>query len=197
MARIRQFLAELDARWKPVGAEPFTLQIIGSAALMLQCDYDRGTKDGDILESKDLSPAVKSQLLFLAEKGSGLHKELRIHVDIVRSAILFLPQKPEFHPVPDLRLKNFSIEALDPVDVALSKLKRFSQSDRNDIRALADRGRLDQKRLLARFEAAIDMFSTDARADEFPLYIKNLHFVEREILGVEPSPVELPDWMQG
>ncbi len=63
MALIKEFLTEIDAKWKPIGEEPITLQIIGSAALMLQCDYDRGTKDMDVLEAKDGSPAVKEGLL--------------------------------------------------------------------------------------------------------------------------------------
>ena len=196
MARIRQFLCEIDARWKPLGGEPFTLQVIGSAALMLRCDYDRGTKDGDILESKDLPAAVKAQLLALADKGSDLHKDFRIYIDIVRSAILFAPQRLAFHPAADLRLKNFAVEALDVVDVVVSKLKRFNASDKNDIRAMIERKLVGQEELAARFKAAIDMFSTDARAEEIPAYIKNLHFVERELLGVEPSAIDLPDWMQ-
>jgi hypothetical protein len=194
--QIRQFLAAIDAKWKAVGGEPITLQVIGSAALMLQCDYDRGTKDGDILESKEIPPAVKTQLLALADKGTDLSKDFRMHIDIVRSAILFVPQRLIFHPVPDLRLKNFSVEALDVVDVAVSKLKRFNQSDKNDIRAMADRGLVDHKKLIARFEAAIDMFSTDARSEEFPHYIKNLRFVEKEILDVPSADIELPLWMQ-
>ena len=194
--QIRKFLAAIDAKWKAVGAEPITLQVIGSAALMLQCDYDRGTKDGDILESKNLPPAAKVQLLALADKGTDLSKGFRIHIDIVRSAILFVPQRLIFHPVPDLRLKNFSVEVLDIVDVVVSKLKRFNQSDKNDIRAMADSGLVDHKKLIARFEAAVDMFSTNARAEEFPHYIKNLHFVEQEILGVDPSKIDLPGWMQ-
>jgi len=35
VALIKEFLTEIDARWKPIGGEPFTLQVIGSAALML------------------------------------------------------------------------------------------------------------------------------------------------------------------
>ena len=51
MALIKEFLTEIDAKWKPIGGEPILLQVIGSAALMLQCDYERGTKDGDVLEA--------------------------------------------------------------------------------------------------------------------------------------------------
>jgi len=192
VAQFKEFLAEIDARWKPVGAEPITLQVIGSAALMLQADYDRGTKDGDVLESGDGPAAIKEQLLALAGKKTKLHDQFRIYLDVVQRAILFLPQGPVFHPVKDLALKNFRVEVLDIVDVAVSKLKRYNGDDANDIRAMADRDLLDHARLAARFKGAADRFSIDARALDVPRYLKNLHKVERDILGVTPSDIELP-----
>lgn len=192
VAQFKEFLTEIDARWKPVGAEPITLQVIGSAALMLQADYDRGTKDGDVLESRDGTAAIKEQLLALAGKKTKLHDQFRIYLDVVQRAILFLPQGPVFHPVKDLALKNFRVEVLDIVDVAVSKLKRYNGDDANDIRAMAGRDLLDHARLVERFKGAADRFSIDARALDVPRYLKNLHKVERDILGVTPSDIELP-----
>jgi len=192
VAQFREFLTEIDARWKPVGAEPITLQVIGSAALMLQADYDRGTKDGDVLESRDGPAAIKEQLLALAGKKTKLHDQFRIYLDVVQRAILFLPQGPVFYPVEGLALKNFRVEVLDIVDVAVSKLKRYNGDDANDIRAMADRDLLDHARLVERFKGAADRFSIDARALDVPRYLKNLHKVERDIFGVTPSDIELP-----
>lgn len=192
MALIREFLAEIDAKWKPIGGEPILLQIIGSAALMLQCDYERGTKDGDVLEAKDGPPAIKEQLISLAGKESDLHKQFRVHIDVVNRAIPFLPQQPVFHPLPSLPLRNFKIEVLDAVDVVLSKLKRYNSDDKNDIRAMADRMLFDHGRLVARFEAAADWFSMDARAADVPRYLKHLRAVERDILGIPSADIELP-----
>lgn len=196
MAQIRGLLTEIDALWKPIGPGPITLQVIGSAALMLQTDYDRGTKDGDVLESKTDKDAIKAQLLALAGKETDLHKRLRLYIDVVNGAILFLPQKPAFHPLSDLPLKNFSVEVLDVVDVALSKLRRFHSDDKNDIRAMADRGLLDHKRLVTRFNGAVDWFSMDARAPEVKRCLRNLHAVERDILVLPESEIELPESMQ-
>ena len=77
MALIREFLAEIDARWKPLGGEPISLQVIGSTALMLQTDYDRGTKDSDVLESAGVSGAVGKRLLALAGKETDIEKQFR------------------------------------------------------------------------------------------------------------------------
>lgn len=192
MALIGNFLAEIDARWKPTGEEPIRLQIIGSAALMLQAAYERGTKDGDVLESGLGSPAIKERLLALAGPGTDMHRQFRVYIDVVKRAILFLPQQPLFRPLPGLSLKNFEAEVLDVNDVVLSKLKRYSNDDANDIRAMVDRKLIDHARLVARFEAAADWFSIDARAPDVSRYLKNLHTVERDILGIPPSNIELP-----
>lgn len=192
MAQIKELLTEIDKRWRPIGAEPITLQIIGSAALMLQTDYDRGTKDGDVLESKENTVAIKEQLLALAGKNTDLHAQFGMYVDVVFRALLFLPTKAQFHPLPGLSLKNFKIELLDVVDVVISKLSRFNNSDRNDIRAMADRGLIDHARLVKRFEAAALWFSCDARAEDVPRYLKNFHTVERDMLALPLSEIELP-----
>ena len=197
MALIKEFLTEIDARWKPIGEEPITLQIIGSAALMLQCDYDRGTKDMDVLEAQGGSPAIKEKLLAMAGKETDICKQFRIYIDVVTRAILFLPQRPIFHPLASLPLKNFKIEVLDINDVVLSKLKRYHSDDKNDIRAMAEKNMLDHKRLVTRFKAAADWFSIDARAPDVSRYLRNLNKVERDILDIPQSDIELPDGMEG
>lgn len=192
MTLVKEFLKEIDIRWKPVGAEPITLQVIGSTALMLQTDYARGTKDGDVLESRDGPTAIKEQLISLAGRNTDIHKKFRVHIDVVSRALLFLPQRPVFHPLSALHLKSFKVEVLDVVDVAVSKLIRYSGDDANDISAMADRDLLDHARLVARFLAAADRFSIDARAMDVPRYLRNLRTVERDILDVPPAEIDLP-----
>lgn len=196
MKLINNFLTDLSKQWKPLGGEPIRIRIIGSAALMLQTDYERGTKDGDILEAAEITPAVREQLLSLAGPKTTLHEKYRMYVDVVLEAILFWPQGPVFHPVPNLPLNNFAVEVLDLTDVIVSKLKRLNQNDIDDIKAMAGRKLLDHKKLVSRFESAVDRFSTDARADDLWKYIKNLNRIERDVLGVSESKIELPDWMQ-
>ena len=49
--------------------------------------------------------------------------------------------------------------------------------------------------LIERFRLAVEMFSMDARADELPRYVRNLHQAERDLFGVEETEIELPDWI--
>lgn len=196
MKLINKFLSEIDESWKPVGGEQIRLRIIGSAALMLQTDYERGTKDSDILEAAEITPPVREQLLALAGPKSPLFTKHRMYIEVVARAILFWPQTPVFHTARDLSLKNFTVEALDLTDVVVSKLKRLNQNDADDIEALAKKGLLNHTELVERFEAAIDFLSTSGFAEDFPKFIANLNRVERDYLGVPESKIEFPGWMQ-
>ncbi len=70
MTIIERFFADLDARWPPTTAEPLRIRIIGSAALMLQAEYERGTNDCDVIETDQLTGDTKERLIDVAGKGS-------------------------------------------------------------------------------------------------------------------------------
>lgn len=56
MNQIGEFIAEIDRSWEPLRQERQPLRIIGCGALMLQTDYERGTKDSDVLQAADFKP---------------------------------------------------------------------------------------------------------------------------------------------
>jgi hypothetical protein len=191
---IGDFFRDIDERWKPSGPDKIRL---GSTALMLRSNYDRGTKDSDVLETAQITKAVAEQLRALAGKGTDLHRRHRMYLDIVSAALPFLPQQPRCHPHPSLTasLANFEIEVLDVIDVVVSKLKRFNPADQSDIEAMIDRGLVPHDALIERFNDAVDAFEMDARADDLPQYVRNLHSVERNIFDVSETAIELPAWI--
>lgn len=144
-----------------------------------------------------LSEAVQDQLKAIAGPRTDLARRRGMHIDIVGNGIPFLPHAPRWHDVPRLNrvLASFEIRALDVVDVVVSKLKPFRASDRQDIDAMVSRGLVPHDQLIARFKSAVDEFSYDARAPDIPGYIENLHEVERDMLGVPESEIELPSWV--
>lgn len=77
----------------------------------------------------------------------------------------------------------------------MSKLKRFNANDRDDIRAMVERGLVPHGALVARFEDAIDANVMDARAEDFPRYVRNLNAVERDDFFLPPTTIELPSWI--
>lgn len=194
---IKDFFLEIDKRWKPTACEPVALHIIGSAALLLQMDYNRGTKDADVLEVEELPKNVSKQLKDLAGKSSQLAQRHHLYVDLVAAGIPFLPQSPLFHPLDTLndRIKSFRILVLDPLDVVISKLKTFRPTDLDDIRAVVDDNLLDPKKLVERFQSAKEQWLMDARAHELKQYIENLHTIQRDYLHVDETPIDLPGWI--
>jgi hypothetical protein len=194
VSRISDFLTDIDRRWTAPTPAKTRLPIIGSAALMLQADYQRGTKDSDVLETPELAGATGERLLHLSGKGSDLHKRWRMYLEIVAEALPFLPQSPAWHEVSDLNaeLRNFSVAV---VDVVVSKLKRFNPNDASDIAAMIDRDLVPHDKLILRFKSAVESYSMDARAEDLPAYVDNLNRVERDQFGLSPTEIDLPPWV--
>ena len=111
------------------------IRIIGSGALMLQTTYERGTTDGDILETTEISAAAKDQLLGLAGRTTAIHTRRRMYADIVPSGVPFLPSPIRWNSMQMLttQLRHLDIYALDVVDVVVSKVKPFRARDVADI----------------------------------------------------------------
>jgi hypothetical protein len=197
MSPFDDFFRDVDRSWSLARAAKVPLRVIGSAALMLQTRYRRRTKDGDVLETTSLDEDAKDHLRSIAGPGTLLHAQHRLYLDIVRSGIPFLPQRPRCHLLPQLNatMAHIQLEVLDTVDVVVSKLKRFSASDIGDIQAMIDLGKVDHGDLVSRFRDAVDLFTLDAQADDLPVIVRHFHRVERDYFGVKPTEIELPDWI--
>lgn len=197
MSEIEGFFRKISQLWDEPRPEKVVFKVIGSGALFLQTDYRRATKDGDILETLQVTPELKETLTKLAGKRTALHKSTGLYLDLVSLGLPFLPHGPRFHPQKKLSedLKNFSVEALDIVDVVVSKLKRFNASDSEDVNAMIERGLVPHAALIERFAAAVDEYSTDSRLEDVPKYVRNLHRVERDMFHVPESQIDMPDWM--
>jgi hypothetical protein len=149
VSALEEFFRDLDKQWRWPGDAKIGLRLIGSAALMLQTNYERGTKDSDVLETTSLTDEIKTRLLAIAGKDSRLLDRHRLYLEIVASGIPFLPRGPVWHPVAALNanLEHFRIEALDVVDVVVSKFKRAHAVDMDDIAAMIDAGVVPHARL--------------------------------------------------
>ena len=197
MRALEVFLQELDVAWKPLQPGKQVLRIIGCGSLLLQTDYQRGTKDSDVLEAADLDAATKNRLLAIAGQNSKLHTRHRLFLEVVGQGLPCLAQNPVWHTPRELdeRLNHFSIHVLDIVDVVVSKLARFHSDDRADIQAMVARGLVPHHELRGRFEAAKNIRQDTGYADDLPKYVANLNRVERDYLGVDESEIDLPPWV--
>lgn len=191
---VSRLFRDIDQRWPIPPPSKIRLRLIGSTALMLQTDYQRGTKDSDVLETEHVDQVIADRLRALAGIGSDLHRKHRLYVDVVSAGLPFLPQVPKCHLLSET-LDHFEIEVLDIVDVVVSKLKRYSANDVLDIEAMVSRDLVSHALLIERFKRAVDHFEMDARANDLPRYVTNLNAVERDMLLVPETDIELPHWI--
>jgi hypothetical protein len=60
---------------------------------------------------------------------------------------------------------------------------------------MIDLGLVEHERLIERFKSAADEFAYTAYASDIPSYVRNLNKVERDLLSVPESDIELPSWI--
>jgi hypothetical protein len=194
MTRIETALVEFDETWEHPRGGKILLHTIGSIALMLQSDYERGTKDTDILQTNELDRELQDRILGHAGKGSALHTRHRLYFEFVANGLPFLPQAPRWVDISiNARLRHFEFKVLHVLDVVVSKLKRFSDSDRADINAMVDLGLVPHAPLIERFRDAFEYSQLSAFAADLPRVVANLNRVERDILFVDETRLELPE----
>lgn len=152
----RLFLKDVDERTE----EPTILHCLGGFVVAIQYGMPRPTADIDLLS---VSPDVsRAKLIALAGRGSSLHAKHKVYLDFV-----VLRVHPENY---EQRLKEMfagaferlRLMALDPYDLALTKLDRNSPRDREDFRYLAEAVPLQMASLRERYDAEVAPYLFEA-----------------------------------
>lgn len=143
----KSFLRELDA----FATEPVDFHCIGGFVITRKFGFARDTADIDIL-----SVTRNEQTYALIEsgsKGSELHKKHKVYLDHV-TAIQYYPDDYERRLTEMFpgQLKRIRLLAPDAYDLALMKLDRNIERDREDVKFLAREGFLRQAELKHRYE---------------------------------------------
>lgn len=181
------FLEGLDAQWTRIEDPPIALKVIGSTALFLHTDYERRTKDSDILRTSEIDDEIHDKLLRIAGKGTPLHQKHRIFLDIVGANVPMLPSEPIWHPYTGVRLRNFTVSYLDVVDVLVSKLKRFHGDDQDDIQAMIEKEEVTHEQFLKRFRLTVECYRHRARVDRLPEMAERFNFIEQNLFIIDES----------
>ncbi len=140
------FLRDLDNAI----AEPVELHCFGGFVVSLHYGSLRSTRDIDVLVGKPAS--TLQDLIALAWEGSALHKKHRVylqHVTVTTYPESYDQRLTEMFPGAFQQLRLY---ALDPYDLALSKLERHYEHDREDVLYLAENVPLDVDKLRALYE---------------------------------------------
>ncbi len=125
------FLKELDA----LVTEPVRLDCIGGFVVTMLYGLGRPTADVDVLEIAPLSAA--SIFDKVAMRGGELHRKHRVYLDrvtVVQAPYEYESRLTEMFPG---AFQHLLMMALDPYDLALTKLERNIERDRSDVLHLA------------------------------------------------------------
>jgi hypothetical protein len=140
------FLHDLDSR---LDGET-QLCCVGGFAITVQYGFRRPTSDIDLLS---IAPMARlGKVLEIAGEGRELHRKYGVYIQMM-GAIVTLPADYDqrFEELFAGQYKNIRLYGLDPYDLALSKLERNGDSDREDVRYLFKSASLDMDRLEDRY----------------------------------------------
>ena len=141
----KSFLAEIDSRLE----EAVCLHCLGGFVLTTVYGLPRTTADVDVVVA---SVSSSAHLIALAGKGSELHQRYGVYLDLVGVAPLPEDYESRLTEIFPGAFKRVRLLALDPYDIALSKLERNTQRDRDDVKYLARTLPMDLTVLAQRYE---------------------------------------------
>jgi len=142
----RSFLEELDQR----ATEETRLDCMGGFVVTVLYGFSRETSDLDVLI---IAPREQgTPLIELGAQGGTLHKKYKVYLDYVGVAKVPENYEERLTEMFAGQFKRLRICALDPYDLALSKLERNIQRDRDDVKHLARAIPLELKILKERYE---------------------------------------------
>ncbi|WP_031496646.1 DUF6036 family nucleotidyltransferase [Bryobacter aggregatus] len=170
-------LAEFDRQL----SMPISLTCMGGFAMTIGYGMPRATVD---IDACSLAPLDQSKEVDeLAGRGSPLHRKYGIYIQQVNIVSPPCDHTERLIPIEAPTLQKLKLFVLEAHDLALSKLERNSQTDREDVRYLVERGLLDSHTLqlryyeeqrsyligdLRRFDRAFDFWLQLYWPEEFP-----------------------------
>ena len=148
----QSFLSEIDSTL----GEDVEFHCIGGFAVTMAYGLPRSTADVDVIAIAPVT--IRKPLLELAGQFGPLHKKHGVYLDMV--AVVTLPENYDERMIKMVpgNFANLRLYALDPYDLALSKLERNAQRDRDDVKHLARTVPLDLAELRERYETELEPY---------------------------------------
>jgi hypothetical protein len=140
------FLDAIDARL----TVPTDIHCIGGFVMTLQYGLSRATADVDVMEAAPTTALTELQRI--AGRGSELEGRFRVYLQVVRVAMYPENYASRLVPMWPERFRRLRLFALEAHDLALTKLDRNSDVDRQDVQQLAAAGLINAATLRKRYE---------------------------------------------
>lgn len=142
----KSFFAEIDAALN----QEVVLHCLGGFVAKIMYDLPRETSDVDVLP---IASNNEIDCIFrTAVEGSDLHQKYGVYLQVVGLAPIPEDYESRLTEMFPGTFKHLRLFALDPYDLALSKIERNSQRDRDDVKHLARVVHFDLEILRRRFE---------------------------------------------
>ena len=130
--------------------EDAELHCIGGFVVTVLYALARPTADVDVIA---ISPRSEIEsLMNLAGQGSELHRKHKLYLQLVGVATVPDSYEERLTEISPGSFKRLRLLALDPYDLALSKIERNTQRDRDDVLHLARTLALDLDLLMKRYQ---------------------------------------------
>ena len=158
----KSFFTEIDNSLQ----EDVELHCLGGFVMTMLYGLDRPTADVDVLP---LGSAATKTLIHLSGAGSALHKKYRIYLQVVGIAPIPFNYDDRLTEMFAKTFNHLRLFALDPYDLALSKIERNTQRDRDDVKHLARTVPLDLDVLRERYEKELQPDLGNPRREDLTL----------------------------
>lgn len=159
----RSFLSDIDERL----TEDVELHCLGGFVITVLYDLPRPTADVDVIV---ISPRSEIEpLMDLAGQGSALHSKHKVYLQLVGVATVPDEYEERLTDISPAAFKHLRVLALDPYDLALSKLERNTQRDRDDVKHLARTVPLDLNVFRRRYEKELRPYLGNPEREDLTL----------------------------
>jgi hypothetical protein len=158
------------AFWKEIDEtiqESVELHCLGGFVVTLLYGLERSTADVDVISV--IPRYTASGLLEIAGEGSPLHRKHGVYLDVVGIATIPENYDERLTEIFAEEFQNIRLFALDPYDIALSKIERNIQRDRDDVKHLARVTPFDLEVLKDRYEKELRVYLGNPEREDLRL----------------------------
>ncbi|MFA6230921.1 MAG: DUF6036 family nucleotidyltransferase [Rhodanobacter sp.] len=149
----KALLLQLEERLKL--SHSVNVYLAGGMAVHL---YTQNRMTMDVDAEFDARIAIPNDVLVDVEQGDGSTRPMYIDTNYNSTFALMHPGYRDDAEFIDFGLRSFRVHVLQPVDLAVSKIARFQDMDREDIRALVLLGLTTADAIKQRADEAVDYF---------------------------------------
>lgn len=153
----KQFLNDLDSELD----RETSLVCIGGFVIAMCYDFDRETSDLDFISC--IPNEENNELLLFAGEGSALHEKHGVYLQQVTIAQMTECYEDRLTEMFPGRFNNLRLYALEVYDLALSKLTRNSEKDREDLLRMVNSEEFNLHEFEERYDKEFRVYVEDTR----------------------------------